>query len=353
MTEKAVTITAFFESIARDCEPEEISLELAELCRSAGLVVMKNVIARQKKPNAALLIGSGKAEELRLLCRDLGTTALVFDQNLSPTQQRNLEEAVGQKVIDRTQLILDIFAQRAHSSEGKLQVELAQLRYLLPRLAGKGVLLSRLGGGVGTRGPGEQKLETDRRRIRARIARFSNQLEALGRRRLSGVQQKKEKGFPIIALVGYTHAGKSTLFNALTRSDVPVRHKLFSTLDTTTRILKMDGGKEALLVDTVGFVRDLPHHLIESFKATLEEVRHADLLLHVVDGAEKNAEAHFYCVEGILKEMGVQSSILKVYNKIDLTNSTEISGDLQGLGISAKFGLGLDHLKRTIANRLP
>ncbi len=286
--------------------------------------MQQNLIFRQKTPTAPLLLGRGKAEELRDLVAKEKADVLVFESNLSSSQQRNLEEIVNAKTIDRTQLILDIFAQRAKSTEGKLQVELAQLKYLLPRLTGKGIYLSRLGGGVGTRGPGEQKLEVDRRRIRERITRLGRELQALDKRRLANIYKKKSKDLPLIAIVGYTNAGKSQLFNALTKSSVVVKDKLFSTLDTTTRLLTLPGNQKALIVDTVGFVRDLPHHLIESFKATLEEAVHADILLHVIDVSRSDLQDLEAAVKGVLADLGAEGKkTFLVLNKMDLLGKEE------------------------------
>ena len=269
MKERAILVTVDFDSVRRDYEIQDLSEELEELSESAGLVIIQNLIFKQKHPNAALLIGRGKTAELALSVKKEKADVVVFESNLSSTQQRNLEEMIQAKTIDRTQLILELFARRARSVEGKLQVELAQMKYLLPRLTGKGIALSRLGGGVGTRGPGEQKLEMDRRRIRERIAQLSRELGRVERRRLSNIQKKKEKDLPLVTLIGYTNAGKSSLFNALTKTSALVKEQLFSTLDTTTRFLSLPGNQKALLADTVGFIRELPHHLIESFKATL------------------------------------------------------------------------------------
>lgn len=295
------------------------SSELEELARSAGLQVVKSFIYRQKEPNAALLIGKGKAEELGRWALKEKPGVVVFEKPLTSSQQRNLEEIIPIKTIDRTQLILDIFASRARSMEGKLQVELAQLQYLLPRLTGKGIYLSRLGGGVGTRGPGEQKLEVDRRRIRERISRLSRELAALDRRRSAGIERKKEKDFPLAVIVGYTNAGKSMLFNALTSAGVAVQARQFSTLDTTTRLLVLPGNQKVLLADTVGFVRDLPHHLVEAFKATLEETVQADILLHVMDASRPDLDFAERAVREVLKSLGAsRKETVLVFNKSDL-----------------------------------
>jgi GTP-binding protein HflX len=359
LKERAILVTADFDSLSRPVDAGEASKELQELAKSAGLEVIQNLTVRQKSPNAALLIGKGKAETLGAAAKDQKADVFIFNGDLTSTQQRNLEETLGQKTVDRTQLILDIFAQRARSTEGKLQVELAQLKYLLPRLTGKGILLSRLGGGVGTRGPGEQKLEVDRRRIRERMARLSKALSQLQRRRFAGIERKKKKDLPLVALVGYTNAGKSTLFNALTHSAVQVKHRLFSTLDTTTRLLELAGNRRALLVDTVGFVRDLPHHLIESFKATLEEAARADLLLHVLDASRPDRGNLERAVQKVLEELGVEAKKqILVLNKADLLSAGDVSrlfGNASaddGVLVSSLKGSGLALLLKKIADIL-
>jgi len=350
--EKAILVVLEFDSGPRRDPSEDVRAELEELAVSAGLDVVKSLVVRQKRPGAPLLLGSGKAAEIAALRRAADADVVVFQDDLSASQQRNLEEIVGAKTIDRTQLILDIFAQRARSTEGKLQVELAQLRYLLPRLAGKGILLSRLGGGVGTRGPGEQKLEMDRRRIRERVARLGKELRQLQKRRLAGIRSKQETEMPLVALVGYTNAGKSSLFNRLVRAnEVRVQDSLFSTLDTTTRAMTLPDGRKALLVDTVGFVRDLPHHLIESFKATLEETVHAQLLLHVVDSARADVEAVERAVRGVLAALGADKTrTFLVLNKIDgLDEASRAAAEARalregGFAVSARTGEGLTAL---------
>ncbi len=352
MKEKAILVVLEFDSGPRRDPSEDVRAELEELAVSAGLDVVKSLVVRQKRPGAPLLLGSGKAAEIAALRRAADADVVVFQDDLSASQQRNLEEIVGAKTIDRTQLILDIFAQRARSTEGKLQVELAQLRYLLPRLAGKGILLSRLGGGVGTRGPGEQKLEMDRRRIRERVARLGKELRQLQKRRLAGIRSKQETEMPLVALVGYTNAGKSSLFNRLVRAnEVRVQDSLFSTLDTTTRAMTLPDGRKALLVDTVGFVRDLPHHLIESFKATLEETVHAQLLLHVVDSARADVEAVERAVRGVLAALGADKTrTFLVLNKIDgLDEASRAAAEARalregGFAVSARTGEGLTAL---------
>ena len=319
MKEHALLITVDFYSIRRDSDPKDLAEELTELSTGAGLSVAGDFLFKQDSPNAALFLGKGQAEKIRLEALKKKAGVVVFESDLSPSQQRNLEEIIGVKTIDRTQLILDIFARRARSNEGKLQVELAQLKYLLPRLAGKGIYLSRLGGGVGTRGPGEQKLEVDRRRIRDKIVKLSRDLTGLQQRRQTAIVKKKEKDLPLLALVGYTNAGKSSLFNRLTESKVLVKDQLFSTLDTTTRLLELPHNQKVFLADTVGFVRDLPHHLVESFKATLEETVHADILLHVMDATRHDLPVIEQAVEKVLSEIGAaDKKTFLVLNKADL-----------------------------------
>jgi GTPase len=264
-------------------EGEESLQELAELSRSAGGAVLGVTLQRSPRPDPATLIGRGKVGEIQALSRGEGAQCVIFDNDLSPTQLRNLEQSLGLKVLDRTQLILDIFARRARSREGQLQVELAQLNYLLPRLAGKGTLLSRLGGGIGTRGPGEQQLEFDRRRIRARIRKLREGIEKVRSQRALHREHRREQRWQTVALVGYTNAGKSTLFNALTEAKVEASSRLFATLDPTVRAVKLAAHQQVLLSDTVGFIRRLPPHLVASFRATLEELEDAALLLQVTD----------------------------------------------------------------------
>ena len=315
--ERAILVTVDF-GRREPWTAEERSAELAELARSAGVAVAREEIARRHGPSPDCFIGSGKVEEIAALCADEHCNIVIFNNDLSGTQAKNLEDVIKKKVIDRTQLILDIFAARAHTNEGKVQVELAQLMYLLPRLTGKGVELSRLGGGIGTRGPGEQKLEVDRRRIRTRITRLERSLEDLHKRREMMRKRRQRFSMPTVAIVGYTNAGKSTLLNALTGSDVVVRDKLFATHDPTVRKFRTPSGKTVLFIDTVGFLNDLPHHLIEAFKATLEEVTEADLILHVIDASHAKAVEQSSAVYRVLEEIGAASKpLLYVLNKID------------------------------------
>jgi GTP-binding protein HflX len=304
----------------------ESLLELAELARSAGAEVTGSMLQMRERPDPATLVGQGKLEEIEIEARMHNAPLVIFDTNLSPTQQRNIEEALDRRVIDRTQIILDIFARHARSREGQLQVELAQLNYLLPRLAGRRTELSRLGGGIGTRGPGEQKLETDRRRIREKIGRIQKSIEMVRKQR--SLRREKRQAVPLgtVALVGYTNAGKSTLFNALSKAGVLVSSKMFATLDPTIRAVRLPSGRRVLLSDTVGFIRALPPALIAAFRGTLEEVQEASLLLHVTDisnprHAEQDSE-----VEKVLSDLGVNDRPrLLVCNKIDRLPKDELA----------------------------
>ena len=304
--------------LARE-EAEDSVEELKELARTAGVAVLDTVIQRPRQFNPRYLMGEGKLKDVIIRALQLGATLLVFDQELSPAQVRSISELTELKVIDRSQLILDIFARRATSLDGKVQVELAQLKYILPRLTGRGVSMSRLMGGIGGRGPGETKLETDRRRIRDRIAKLERELEELSRGRQQRRQKRVRAGVPIVSIVGYTNAGKSTLLNALTRSDVFTENLLFATLDTSSRRLRFPREREVIITDTVGFIRSLPTSLLGAFKATLEELQDADLLLHVVDCANPRFEEQIRQVESILEELALADKPrLVVFNKSDL-----------------------------------
>ncbi len=299
--------------------------ELDELARTANLVVIDKVIQRPRKLNPRYLVGEGKLREIVISALQRRATMLVFDQDLTPNQVRSISEITEIKVIDRTQLILDIFANRAQSRDGKVQVELAQLKYILPRLAGKGTAMSRLMGGIGGRGPGETKLEIDRRRIRDRIRRLEKQLDSLGRGRLQRRQKRVRAGLPIISIVGYTNAGKSTLLNVLTQSEVFTEDLLFATLDTSTRRLRFPLDREVIITDTVGFIRDLPKSLMGAFKATLEELEDADLLLHLVDLSNPRFAEQIASVEKILEELKLGTrQRLVVFNKIDQVDSADV-----------------------------
>lgn len=301
---------------------EDSLAELAELARTAGATVVGTFVQKKAKPDTSLFLGRGKVEEMAMFIQNERATLVIFDEELTPSQQRNLEMALGVKILDRTALILDIFAQRARTAAGKLQVELAQLKYSLPRILGQGLVLSRLGGGIGTRGPGETKLEVDRRRIRRRIHDIEGEIERLKKERLLHRERRRAARIPVAALVGYTNAGKSTLLNALTGADVFAEDKLFATLDPTTRSLRLADGREILVTDTVGFIQKLPHTLVQAFHATLEEVVEAGLLLHVVDVSNEAAEFQIEAVTEALKELGAaEKPMLYVLNKLDrLTN---------------------------------
>jgi len=306
-------------------EVEDAMDELAELARTADVVVLDRIMQRARKLNPRTLMGEGKLKEVVISALHRGATLLVFDQDLSPVQARTIAAMTDLKVIDRSQLILDIFARRAHTLDGKVQVELAQLKYILPRLTGKGTAMSRLMGGIGGRGPGETKLETDRRRIRDRISRLEKQLKDLSKGRLQRRQKRIKTGVPIVSIVGYTNAGKSTLLNALTQSDVFTEDLLFATLDTSTRRLRFPEEREVIITDTVGFIRDLPKSLMGAFKATLEEMVDAHLLLHVVDLSNPRFEEQIQSVDRILRDLDLNEiPRLLVFNKIDLVPEEEI-----------------------------
>lgn len=318
--EKALLVTVeFFDREYKNTwKLDDVNFELKELVRSASLQVVGLLECFKDAPTAAHYIGKGKAEEIGLICKDKGADVVIFGDDLSSTQQQNLEDKINVKVIDRTQLILDIFAARAHSMEGKVQVELAQLQYLLPRLKGKGIILSRLGGGIGTRGPGEQKLEMDRRKIREKITKLKDELEKIHERRGELRRKRHESDLAIVSIIGYTNAGKSTLLNALTDSDVIVQDRLFSTLDPTARRFILPNNQKVVFVDTVGFLHNLPHNLIEAFKATLEEVVEADVLIHILDASSPMVHELDQAVHEVLDELGVHDKpIVTVLNKID------------------------------------
>ncbi len=334
---------------------EESLEELARLAESAGAQVVGTALQSRPSPDAATLIGSGKVQELAEEARAREADLIIFDHDLTPTQQRNLERELGCKVIDRTQLILDIFARRARTREGQLQVELAQLNYLLPRLSGRGAEMSRLGGGIGTRGPGETQLETDRRRVRRRIRKLQQELESVRSGR--AVQRRQRQAAPLMtaALVGYTNAGKSTLFNRLTGAQVLADDRLFATLDPTVRLLRLPSGRRILLSDTVGFIRKLPVTLVKAFRATLEEVSEAALVVHVVDLASPQAEAQAGQVVRVLEEIGASAiPRLLVLNKVDLLPDPVPDpqawaaragmGAAAAVAVSARTGEGLDRL---------
>ena len=332
--------------------------ELAQLAETAGAEVAEQIVCRLVKPHPATYIGRGKAEEVAAQVRARSISLVVFDDDLTPAQGRNLEQIIGVKVIDRTQMILDIFAQHAHTREGRLQIELAQLQYLLPRLRRMWTHLERQKGGIGLRGPGEKQLELDRRQIQVRISRIRKDLEEVRNRRSEQRRGRRRHGWALLTLVGYTNAGKSTLLNHLTGAKVEADDKLFATLDPTTRQIELPNRQQALVTDTVGFIRKLPHHLVESFKATLEEVIEADLLIHVVDVSHPMVEQQVLAVERVLKELGVETKpMLAALNKIDRPESNAPWQRLafrfaRSVPISALTGQGLDELCHTIADCL-
>jgi GTPase len=337
-------------------EAEESLEELRELATSAGARVVGADIQRGHEPDPATLVGRGKVRQILADARALGAGVVIFDHDLTPTQLRNLEQELELKVLDRTQLILDIFAARARSREGQLQVELAQLNYLLPRLGGRGTLLSRLGGGIGTRGPGEQQLEFDRRRIRARIRKLEEGIGRVRSERSLHRERRRARRFLIVALVGYTNAGKSSLFNALTRANVRASSKVFATLDPTVRQLPLESRRAALLSDTVGFIRKLPSHLVSAFRATLEELEAADLLLQVTDAADPRHESQDGAVESFLESLGLAARPrLQVWNKVDLLDRDGLVRPALGpreVAVSAVTREGMEILSRRIDEAL-
>ncbi|MDD5465198.1 MAG: GTPase HflX [Candidatus Omnitrophica bacterium] len=348
--EKALLVSIQLKTDKGHWRIEDISSELEELAFSTSVEVVENIICICDKATANYLVGKGKVEEISLIANEEGVDTVIFSHDLSGTQQRNLEKAIGKKTIDRTQLILDIFSHRARSPEGKMQVELAQLQYLLPRLSGKGIMLSNLGGGIGTRGPGETKLEVDRRQIRKKIGKLKNDLNVFRLHRLTMHKKRKANNLPVVALVGYTSAGKSTLLNRLTESNQVTSEKLFTTLDPLSKSLQLPNGQNIIVSDTVGFLHDLPHHLIEAFKATLEEVNDADLLIHVLDVADSRLYQHNQAVLSVLDELGAKDKpVLTALNKIDLVKDRswlEVSKkDFSGsILLSAKTGENLGAL---------
>ena len=328
--------------------------ELEALLETAGGECVAKMLQSRNAPEARTFIGEGKLQELTELARDNDATLIVFDNELSPSQMRVLEEATGRPVLDRGALILDIFAQRARTGEGKLQVELAQYQYILPRLSGLGKTMSRLGGGIGTRGPGESKLESDRRHIRRRIDRLRRDLEDVRRVRAVQRRQRKKAELPLVAIVGYTNAGKSTLLNTLTDAGIEANDRLFDTLDPTTRKLRISDTQEILLSDTVGFIRKLPHHLVSAFKATLEEVAYADLLLHVVDVSREDWREQAETVDKVITQLGAQQiPQILVCNKADLCENPDLipSGE-DIVAISARQGRGMEQLLAAIEKAL-
>ncbi len=351
--ERAILVSV---STAPRYEQEDSMEELKELAGSSNINVLDTVLQRAKQINPKYLMGEGKVKELVINALNKGATLLIFDQDLNPSQTKSISDITELKVIDRSQLILDIFARRAHSRDGKVQVELAQLRYRLPRLTGKGTAMSRLMGGIGGRGPGEMKLEVDRRRVRERITLLEKQLESLSLARQQRKARRVEMGIPIISIIGYTNAGKSTLLNNLTKSATFVEDKMFATLDTASRRLRFPKERDVIITDTVGFIRDLPKDLFTAFKATLEELEDADLLLHLADISNPRFEQHIKSVENILSELGLsEKPVLMVFNKEDIADKEEVeavSRRFDAVSISAFRPETFHKLLRAIEARL-
>lgn len=343
-------------SLQDEKETLESLEELKELADTAGAITVGKIIQNRESIHPGTYIGSGKIWEVKLLMEETGATGIICDDELSPAQLRNLEQELECKVMDRTLLILDIFAGRATTSEGKIQVELAQLQYRLARLVGLGRSLSRLGGGIGTRGPGEKKLEMDRRLVKDRIAQLRRELKEVTRHRELIRERRKKNKVPVAAIVGYTNAGKSTLLNTMTAADVLEEDKLFATLDPTTRTLELESGQEILMTDTVGFIRKLPHHLVEAFKSTLEEAKYADIILHVVDASNPQMEKQMHVVYDTLKQLGVENkTIITLFNKQDRLTERQAMRDFRAdyvMNISARTGEGLLELKNKLEDIL-
>lgn len=343
--------------ISLDCgeyDAESSMAELEELAKTSGAEIIGEMIQKRPAPEAATYMGKGALEEICDFCSNHNIDLIITDGELSPVQIRNIEDLTGVRVIDRTTLILDIFAGRARSSEGKLQVELAQLKYSLPRLSGKGTALSRLGGGIGTRGPGETKLETDRRHIRFRIQNLKAELDKVEKRRVAMHQRRKKNGALCVAIVGYTNAGKSTLMNRLTDAGVLQEDKLFATLDPTARKLVLPDGRQIMLVDTVGLVRRLPHQLVDAFRSTLEEAVWADVILNVCDASSDECAEHIKVTESVLSDLGCSGKpIINVLNKCDKPTELDFDFFENSVKISAATGEGIDSLLTAIENALP
>ncbi len=352
--ERAVLVGLNADCFKKEETATDASLEeLEALLETAGGTCTAKILQNRHTPDARTFIGQGKAEEVRQLIEATEANMAIFDNALSPSQIRVLEELLGVTVLDRSALILDIFAQRAKTAEGRLQVELAQYKYLLPRLSGMGKSLSRQGGGIGTRGPGETQLETDRRHIRSRIARLEEELEQVRKVRSVQRRQRGKNSVPVVALVGYTNAGKSTILNLLTGAGIPANNRLFDTLDTTSRALSVSDTLDVILSDTVGFISKLPHHLVDAFPATLEELEYADLLLHVIDSSDPDREDHIAVVDkliGKLAKPGV--TVIQCYNKADLVSSEDIPIGENRVAISAKLGKGTEKLLALVEKNL-
>lgn len=358
--DRVVSERAILVGLNADCfRPEETATyetldELQALLETAGGICEAKLLQNRHTPDPHSFIGEGKAQELCELLEQTGATLVVFDNDLSASQIRALEDITGATVLDRSALILDIFARRAKTAEGRLQVELAQYQYLLPKLSGMGKSLSRLGGGIGTRGPGETKLETDRRHIRTRIDRLRQELDEVRKVRAVQRERRIKNSVPVVALVGYTNAGKSTLLNQLTDAGIPANDRLFDTLDTTTRRLKISDHLEVLLSDTVGFIAKLPHHLIEAFQATLEELKYADLLLHVIDASDPQREEHIAVVDRLIDKLAKPGvPVLRCYNKVDrMEDISSLPIGEQNVPMCARNGIGMDELLTRIEQTL-
>jgi len=357
--EKNVQERAVLVGLNADCFTKEQTAtdetleELEALLETAGGFCTGKVLQNRHTPDAHCFIGEGKAQEVRMLAEFTQATMVIFDNELSAGQIRALEDILGVTVLDRSALILDIFAQRAKTKEGRLQVELAQYKYLLPRLSGMGVSLSRQGGGIGTRGPGETKLESDRRHIRERITRLQHELEQVRQVRAVQRERRMKNSVPVVAIVGYTNAGKSTLLNRLTGAGIPANNRLFDTLDTTSRLLTVSENLDVILSDTVGFIAKLPHHLVDAFRATLEELEYADLLLHVIDASDPNREEHIAVVEKLIRQLAKENTpVLRCYNKADLVSREDIPVGEDVVAISAFRGMGMENLLKAIEKSL-
>ena len=357
--DRAVQERAVLVGLNADCftqeqtATEESLEELDDLLETAGGFCTGKILQNRHAPDPHSFIGEGKAQEVKMLVEATASTMVIFDNELSPGNIRALEEIIGVTVLDRSALILDIFAQRAKTKEGRLQVELAQYKYLLPRLSGMGKSLSRQGGGIGTRGPGETKLESDRRHIRERINRLEEELEQVRRVRSVQRERRMKNSVPVVAIVGYTNAGKSTLLNQLTGAGIPANNRLFDTLDTTSRQLRVSDNLDVILSDTVGFISKLPHHLVNAFHATLEELEYADLLLHVIDASDPHIEKHIAVVDRLIAKLAKPGvPVLKCYNKADLVYSEDIPVSRDVIPISAKRGYNMDGLLKAIEDAL-
>ena len=357
--EKEVQERAVLVGLNADCFTKEQTAtdetleELEALLETAGGFCTAKVMQNRHTPDSHSFIGEGKAQEVRMLAEATESTMVIFDNELSPGNIRALEEIIGLPVLDRSALILDIFAQRARTKEGRLQVELAQYQYLLPRLSGMGSSLSRQGGGIGTRGPGETKLESDGRHIRERIHRLEEELEQVRQVRSVQRERRMKNSVPVVAIVGYTNAGKSTLLNKLTGAGIPANNRLFDTLDTTSRQLKVSDNLDVILSDTVGFIAKLPHHLVNAFRATLEELEYADLLLHVIDASDPNREEHIAVVDKLIAQLArKETPVLRCYNKADLVAKEDIPTGQDIVATSAAMGLGMEQLLAAIETAL-